>query len=132
MILRTPTGEHLLMLGAEVYEHEEVFQKQYLFRQSGVFILLGHRQDEIVACLAVANTNSRREVTRSPGKQRQAASSRILLLAFDSVNDKGHPIIPFLLFLLVITKGYELRATTIEGQNAFAPSLCFAQVSPDN
>ena len=71
-------------------------------------------------------------MTRSPGKQRQAASSRILLLAFDSVNDKGHPIISFLLFVLVITKGYELRATTIEGQNAFAPSLCFAQVSRDN
>ena len=30
------------------------------------------------------------------------------------------------LFLeLVITKGYGMRATTIEGQNAFAPSLCF-------
>ena len=26
------------MLGAEVYEYEEVFQTQYLFRQSGVFI----------------------------------------------------------------------------------------------
>ena len=25
---------------------------------------------------------------------------------------------------LVITKGYEVRATTIEGQNAFALSLC--------
>ena len=30
---------------------------------------------------------------------------------------------------LVITKGYEMRATTIEGQNAFAPTLCFAEVS---
>lgn len=70
-------------------------------------------------------------MTRRPGKQRQAASSRILLLAVDSVNDKGHPIISFLLFLLVITKGYELRATTIESQNAFAPSLRFAQVSHD-
>ena len=38
LILRTPGGEHLLMLGAEVYEYEEVFQTQYLFRQSGVFI----------------------------------------------------------------------------------------------
>ena len=47
----------------------------------------------------MANTNSRREVTRSPGKQRQATSSRILLLAFDSVNDKGHPIISFFAFL---------------------------------
>ena len=27
---------------------------------------------------------------------------------------------------LVITKGYGVRATTIEGQNAFAPALCFA------
>ena len=26
---------------------------------------------------------------------------------------------------LVITKGYVVRATTIKGQNAFAPSLCF-------
>ena len=31
-----------------------------------------------------------------------------------------------LLLKLVITKGYGVRATTIEGQNAFAPSLCFA------
>ena len=30
---------------------------------------------------------------------------------------------------LVITKGYRVRATMIEGQNAFAPSLCFAPVS---
>ena len=30
---------------------------------------------------------------------------------------------------LVITKGCGVRATTIEGQNAFAPSLCFAPVS---
>ena len=30
------------------------------------------------------------------------------------------------LFLeLVITRGYEMRETTIEGQNAFAPTLCF-------
>ena len=27
---------------------------------------------------------------------------------------------------LVITKGYGMRATTIESQNAFAPTLCFA------
>ena len=27
---------------------------------------------------------------------------------------------------LVITKGYGVLATTIEGQNAFAPKLCFA------
>ena len=32
---------------------------------------------------------------------------------------------------LVITKGYEVRATTIEGQNAFAPTLYFAQVEHD-
>ena len=38
LILRIPGGEHLLMLCAEVYEYEEVFQTQYLFRQSGVFI----------------------------------------------------------------------------------------------
>ena len=31
-----------------------------------------------------------------------------------------------LLLLLVIIKGYRMRAKTIEGQNAFAPSLCFA------
>ena len=30
------------------------------------------------------------------------------------------------LYKPVITKGYGVRATTIEGQNAFAPSLCFA------
>ena len=29
-----------------------------------------------------------------------------------------------LLLKLLITKGYEVRGTTIEGQNAFAPSLC--------
>ena len=29
-----------------------------------------------------------------------------------------------LLFKLVITKGHEVRTTTIEGQNSFAPSLC--------
>ena len=29
-------------------------------------------------------------------------------------------------YKLVITKGYGVRATTIEGQNAFAPSLRFA------
>ena len=28
--------------------------------------------------------------------------------------------------ILVITKGYGVRATTIEGQNAFAPTMCFA------
>ena len=27
---------------------------------------------------------------------------------------------------LVITKGYGVQATTIEGQNTFAPKLCFA------
>ena len=32
---------------------------------------------------------------------------------------------------LEITKGYGVRATTIEGQNAFAPALCFAYVSRD-
>ena len=26
---------------------------------------------------------------------------------------------------LVITKGYGVRATTIKGQNAFGPTLCF-------
>ena len=30
------------------------------------------------------------------------------------------------LLKLVITKGYGVRATNIEGQNAFAPTLCFA------
>ena len=30
-----------------------------------------------------------------------------------------------LLLKLVITKGYGVRATTMEGQNAFAPTLCF-------
>ena len=33
-------------------------------------------------------------------------------------------IIPEIQNLLVITKGYGVRAMTIEGQNAFAPSLC--------
>ena len=32
------------------------------------------------------------------------------------------------IFLLVKTKSYGMWATTIEGQNAFAPTLCFAQV----
>ena len=31
-----------------------------------------------------------------------------------------------LLLVVVIIKGYGVRATTIEGQNAFAPVLCFA------
>ena len=30
---------------------------------------------------------------------------------------------------LVITKGYEVRATAIEGQHAVAPTLCFASVA---
>ena len=30
------------------------------------------------------------------------------------------------IYKLVITKGYKVRTTTIEGQNAFAPALCFA------
>ena len=30
------------------------------------------------------------------------------------------------LLKLVITKGYGVRATTIKGQNAFDPGLCFA------
>ena len=30
-----------------------------------------------------------------------------------------------LLLEVVITKGYGVRATTIEGQNAFVPVLCF-------
>ena len=34
--------------------------------------------------------------------------------------------------LLVINKGYRVRATTIEGQNAFALSLCSAYVSCDS
>ena len=29
-------------------------------------------------------------------------------------------------YKLVITKGYRVQATTIEGQNAFVPALCFA------
>ena len=33
--------------------------------------------------------------------------------------------------ITVITKGYRVQVTTIEGQNAFAPLLCFAQVSSD-
>ena len=36
-----------------------------------------------------------------------------------------------LCFKLVITKGYGMQVTTIESQNAFAPSLCFAEVSHD-
>ena len=32
--------------------------------------------------------------------------------------------LPLKLVMKVITKGYVVRATTIEGQNAFAPSLC--------
>ena len=31
-----------------------------------------------------------------------------------------------LIYQLVITKRYGVRATTSEGQNTFAPSLCFA------
>ena len=34
-------------------------------------------------------------------------------------------------YLLVITKGYGVQATTVKGKNAFAPTLCFAQVSSD-
>ena len=34
-------------------------------------------------------------------------------------------------YILVITKGYVVRATTIEGKIAPAPALCFAQGSRD-
>ena len=34
-------------------------------------------------------------------------------------------------YKVVITKGYGVRATTIEGQNAFAPALCFLLSSSD-
>ena len=36
--------------------------------------------------------------------------------------------LPLKLVMKVITKGYVVRATTIEGQNAFAPSLCSSVV----
>ena len=36
-----------------------------------------------------------------------------------------------MIILIVITEGYGVRATTIEGQNAFATTLRFAQVSRD-
>ena len=35
------------------------------------------------------------------------------------------------LYRLLIAKGYGVQATTIEGKIAFAPTLCFAQVSCD-
>ena len=34
--------------------------------------------------------------------------------------------------IVVITKGYGVRATTIEGQNGLAPTLCFAYDLRDN
>ena len=36
-----------------------------------------------------------------------------------------------MIILIVITEGYGVRAKTIEGQNAFATTLRFAQVSRD-
>ena len=33
---------------------------------------------------------------------------------------------------LVITKGYKVRVTMIEGQNAFAPTLCFDVIVGQN
>ena len=33
------------------------------------------------------------------------------------------------MYKLVITKGYRVRATTIEGQNTFVPMLCFVFLS---
>ena len=33
--------------------------------------------------------------------------------------------------LLVITKGYGVLVTTMEGQNSFAPKICFPLVSHD-
>ena len=38
------------------------------------------------------------------------------------------PLMSFWCNIIIITsnnQGYEVRVTTIEGQNAFAPSLCF-------
>ena len=34
-------------------------------------------------------------------------------------------------YILVITKGYGVRAATIGGPNAFPPTLCSASVSSD-
>ena len=43
-----------------------------------------------------------------------------------------HSVISYLIIIkLVITEGYGVWATTIEGQNAFAPELCFAYVLRD-
>jgi len=54
-------------------------------------------------------------------------SSKTNILKFQFNQESGRRRI--VIFLLLITKGYGVRATTIEGQNAFdafAPTMCFA------
>ena len=54
----------------------------------------------------------------------QSVFSRVGTLLFLHLPSRSTRIIPIIQNILVITKGYGVRATTIEGQNAFAPSLC--------
>ena len=56
---------------------------------------------------------------------RHSSSSSLSRSASKEVKKK------IIIIILVVTKGYRVWATTIEGQNIFAPTLCFAQVSCD-
>lgn len=52
-----------------------------------------------------------------------AADSRSSSLSRSASKEVKKKII---IIILVVTKGYRVWATTIEGQNIFAPTLCFA------
>ena len=54
----------------------------------------------------------------------QSVFSQAGALLFLHLPSHSTHIIPIMQNLLVITKGYGVRAIAIEGQNAFAPSLC--------
>ena len=59
-----------------------------------------------------------------PVDYEQSVLSQAGALLFLHLPARSTHIIPIIQNLLVITKGYGVRAMTIEGQNAFAPSLC--------
>ena len=54
----------------------------------------------------------------------QSVFSQAGALLFLHLPSHSTHIIPIIQNLLVITNGYGVRAIAIEGQNAFAPSLC--------
>ena len=75
-------------------------------------------------------TNANR-IIQERGNANQCCSFKTLPRARICVFILWNKDLSSLLLLLVIIKGYRMRAKTIEGPNAFAPSLCFAYVSRD-